>query len=133
MGEQAVVLEDVADRPLLRRDPDARIRVLERDAVEDDLSLIEVQEAGERLEQGRLPRPVGPEDRDDLVRAGGEVDVEPERPDAKPDRGCEAHRELAGGSPEARRGSAGQVLTAWERRAAPGGCSLAGKEAFTHH
>src|SRR5439155_22370528 len=67
---------DVLERP---RDPERddamRRSAQERLAVEDDVALVRAVEARDDVERGRLPRPVRPDQPDDLPRADVEGDA----------------------------------------------------------
>ena len=74
--EERVVLEDQADRPLLRRQVDASRRVEPVVPVHRDPSAGELQ-PGDRPQERGLPGSGGPDERHDLA-ADGQLDVEGE-------------------------------------------------------
>ena len=73
VGEQRVVLEEVAHAPLLRAQVDARRGVEQHAAVEDDPALVGDHDAGDALERHRLAAARGAEKRERLV---GGLDLE---------------------------------------------------------
>ena len=91
MREQQVVLEDDADRALLGGDEHLRIGIVEDQFVDPDPAAIECDQPGEDAQQGRLARPVGPEDRQHLARLDAQFEIEVETPEAQTDGRLEAH------------------------------------------
>ena len=57
MGEQRVLLKEVADPPLLRCDVAPAVGVEEHGVVDGDQSRLWTQQAGDDAESRRLPRP----------------------------------------------------------------------------
>ena len=76
MREQRIVLRDVSDGPLTRRDADSRGRVVEDAAGQDDAPLLRVPQARDGLEERRLAGARRPEDgRDVGAQRGVELDA----------------------------------------------------------
>jgi hypothetical protein len=73
MGEERVVLEDVADRALLRWPADAALRVEPDLVAEDDPACVGPRQPGDEAQYRRLPRARRPDERDGLG-----ADLQPE-------------------------------------------------------
>ena len=78
VGEQGILLEQVPHLPLLGRQVDFGSAVVESDAVQDDLSRIRRQDAGDALEGHGLAAPGGPQQGQRLVlclKSDGQVKI----------------------------------------------------------
>ncbi len=84
MRKQRVLLEDEADRALLRRQIDAGVRVEPRVIAERDPPAVGTAQAGDRSQDGRLAGPRGADERHRLA-TDAQLDVERERPKAEGD------------------------------------------------
>ena len=78
MGKEAVFLKDDADSTCRGWHQHISFRVIHGHAAEPDAAAGQRREPADRPQEGGLPRPVGPEDRDDLTGLDLDRDVEGE-------------------------------------------------------
>src|ERR1019366_3483424 len=86
-----MVLEHEPDRAPFGRHPRSACRVVENDAVEGDVTVVDRDESRQRGEQGGLPRAVRPQEDHRLTGADAELDVEVQHAAADAHVGVEAH------------------------------------------
>ena len=90
VGEQTPFLEHVADPPAVRRECDPAARIEEHRIVRRNLSLVGLQQTGDRVDDGGLARAGPSEQRRDPV-GSRELGVEREPLETVPERNVEAH------------------------------------------
>ena len=92
MGEERVLLEQVAHAATLRRDIDAALRVEQDRVAERDDAALRPQQPGHDAQHGRLPGAGRPDERERLARLDGQVGSCREVPKRVGEPDVERHR-----------------------------------------